>query len=155
MLARHGFSVCEKKYFGEHSVFYATERQAEVGTPILENRYAENRRLFQDFVDFYKTECARVVSEIKRCDAKIYMFGAHIFTQFLIYLGVDENRVVAVLDNSAEKQGKRLYGTGLRVQSPGVLAGEKNVLVILKAGQYQDEVRKQLLEINPECRLIE
>lgn len=155
LLAKHGFTILEKKKFRDHSIFFATERVAEFQEPEIANRYEDNRRFFAEFVEFYRGECRRIRQEIEASDSDVFMFGAHIFTQFLVYLGVPERRVVAVLDNSSAKQGKRLYGTSLSVGSPELLRDRRSPLVVLKAGQYQDEVRRQLLEINPSCRLVE
>ena len=74
------------------------------------------------------------------------MFGAHVFAQYLIELGLDTSRIVCLLDNDINKQGKRLYGTNMMVKSPKVLADVKNPIIILKAGVYDDEVKRDILE---------
>ena len=50
-----------------------------------------------------------------------------------------------ILDNDTSKQSKRLYGTRLFVKSPKILAKENNPTVILKAGVYNSEIRKDIL----------
>ena len=51
---------------------------------------------------------------------------------------------------SLNKHGKRLYGTNLVVQSPKVLKGMDNPVVILKAGVYNQEISDDILNnINP------
>ena len=65
------------------------------------------------------------------------MFGAHIFTQFLLATGIDEKRIISVLDNDESKQNKRLYGSKLFVSSPKILAKYKKPYVILRAELFK------------------
>ena len=54
-------------------------------------------------------------------------FGAHIFSQYLIMLGLSTKNIKYILDNNKDKQNKRLYGTDLIVKSPKSLTGIKNL----------------------------
>ena len=57
-----------------------------------------------------------------------------------------------MLDNSEEKQEKRLYGTKLIVKSPKILIEEKDPVVILKAANYNEEIKENILsKINANC----
>ena len=48
-----------------------------------------------------------------------------------------------------------LYGTNLKVNSPKILSDSLNPMVILKAGIYNDEIKKDILEnINPNTTFI-
>ena len=79
----------------------------------------------------------------------LYLFGAHVFAQYLISFGLKTEKIICLLDNDSNKQGKRLYGTSLQVASPKILRGVTNPVVILKAGVYNDEIKQQILgEIN-------
>ena len=40
-------------------------------------------------------------------------------------MGLDLTKVVSILDNDKNKQGKRLYGTDMEVESPTVLSKQK------------------------------
>jgi hypothetical protein len=51
-----------------------------------------------------------------------------------------------LLDNDPKKQGSRLYGTNMLVASPKVLGDVANPFVILKAGVYNNEIKKDILE---------
>ena len=73
------------------------------------------------------------------------MFGAHIFSQFLINFGLDTNKIICLLDNDISKQDRRLYGTDLYVRSPESISSDINPVVVLKAGAYNDEIRDQIL----------
>ena len=74
------------------------------------------------------------------------MFGAHIFSQFLIYNGLNIDRIECILDNSTMKQGNRLYGTSFKVCSPEILDDKENIAVILKAAQYNKEIKQDILD---------
>ena len=76
-------------------------------------------------------------------------------SQFLIFNGLMTSKINCILDNSPLKIGKRLYGTSLRVKNPRSIACDKNPVVILKAGPYNDEIKADILEnINPNTRFI-
>ena len=51
-----------------------------------------------------------------------------------------------LLDNDINKHGKRLYGSAMLVNSPKILKDENSPIVILKAGVYNDEIKKDILE---------
>ena len=81
---------------------------------------------------------------------KVYLFGAHVFSQYLIGFGLDERGIECIIDNDSKKQGKRLSGTSLIVRSPKVLEGLNNVAVILRAGVYNNEIKEDIMNnINP------
>ncbi len=155
LLNKNGLEILEKKYFYEHSIFYATKKiRNEDKSVTITNKYKENKKLFNDYINFYKHEVAKYNDQIKKFSGKIYLFGAHIFSQFLVLNGLTGN-IIGVLDNSKIKKGKRLYGTSLTVFAPDVIKDEKDVMVILKAGAYQKEVKDQLLSLNPRVIILE
>ena len=70
----------------------------------------------------------------------------HVFAQYLIAFGLDTTRIICLLDNDPNKQGKRLYGTNMMVKSPLSIKDEDNPAIILKAGVYNNEIKKDILE---------
>ena len=63
--------------------------------------------------------------------------------------------ISCILDNDKSKHGNRLYGTNLHCFCPTVLKGQKNPIVILKAGIYNKEIKKDILKnINPTAIFI-
>ncbi|MBU1203288.1 class I SAM-dependent methyltransferase [Patescibacteria group bacterium] len=148
ILEKCGFKILSKEYYGSpHSIFYATEKIALPSNPlVLENKYNEYKKLFMDFVNYHLNMVADLNKKIDSAKEPVYMFGAHIFSQYLIGFGLNTKKIVKILDNSAIKNGKRLYGTSLMVDSPKILAGQGKVNVILKAGIYNEEIKKDILE---------
>ena len=83
-----------------------------------------------------------------------FLFGAHVFSQFLINMGLKENKFKYVLDNSLIKENKRLYGSALKVQKPEIIRNVDNPTVLANVGQYQAEIEKQLKMINKKVKII-
>ncbi|EAL0981581.1 SAM-dependent methyltransferase, partial [Campylobacter jejuni] len=85
----------------------------------------------------------------------VYLFGAHLFGQYLIFQGLNTEKIINILDNNPSKQEKRLYGTKFIVKSPKILKDQDDSLVILNAGVYNDEIEKDILEnINKNIRIL-
>ena len=148
LLASQGFKLLTKQYFmDDHSIFYSTVRDSEVKPMALAHGlYEKNKKLYMDYVDFHKMLIADLNQEMDQTTQPIYLFGAHVFAQYLLEMGLNTNKIVCLLDNDPKKQGRRLYGTKLNVASPKVLAEIKDPIVILKAGVYNDEIKKDILE---------
>jgi 2-polyprenyl-3-methyl-5-hydroxy-6-metoxy-1,4-benzoquinol methylase len=146
LLAKNGFKIIDKETYIDHSYFYTAELVGDIEIPSLENKYDEYKKVFLDFVEYHENMVAELNKLIDSSDLPVYLFGAHIFSQFLIAFGLKTDKVVSILDNSPTKQGKRLYGTNLMVGSPKGLKDKGPVNVILKAGIYNDEIKKDILE---------
>ncbi len=154
-LAKNGFKTVKKKKFRGHSIFYATRKLAEPKPVPLVSKYGEYRKRFLAYVKENAKTVARLNGKLAKKKGNAYLFGAHIFSQSLLNIGLKGELIRHVLDNSKIKQGKRLYGTGLTVQSPEILAGEKNPLVVLRVGAYKKEISRQIKKINKTAVFIE
>jgi FlaA1/EpsC-like NDP-sugar epimerase len=146
LMSRYGFKILEKQYFmDDHSIFYAAIRDLNVSaSPLTKNLYSQNKELFSKFISSHDEMIQNYNKKLKQENSPIYLFGAHVFAQFLIQMGLDLTNVVSILDNDTNKQGKRLYGTDLMVESPSVLAEVKNPIIILKAGVYNQEISEDI-----------
>ncbi len=144
LLSKHGFKQVAKQYFkDDHSIFYAYVKDSNVKTIELpKGLYEHNKKLYLEYVDYHKQLIKDLNVKIDNISEgqPIYLFGAHVFAQYLIEFGLDISRIICLLDNDTNKQGKRLYGTNMTVESPKVLADVNNPIVILKAGVYNQEV---------------
>jgi len=149
LLSKHGFKQVAKQYFkDDHSIFYAYVKDSNTKTIELpKGLYEHNKKLYLDYVDYHKQLIKDLNAKIDNIseDQPIYLFGAHVFAQYLIEFGLDISRIICLLDNDTNKQGKRLYGTNMMVESPKVLEDLKNPIVILKAGVYNLEVSDDIL----------
>lgn len=156
LLKINGFKIIKKTHFGKHSIFYVTKKALipKSGSIKIVNKYNFYKKIYLDFIERNTVLVSRFNDEIKKFNGPVYLFGAHIFSQFLLNLGLNVNKIDAILDNSQLKQEKRLYGTKLFVQSPSLLSGLKRGLVILRAGLYNTEIKKQIKKINPKIKVI-
>lgn len=102
----------------------------------------------------YNKQIEKLNIKLKQTNKKIYLFGAHLFSQYLLYHGLYAENIKAILDNNQNKHNKRLYGTKLLVYSPNILANISNALVILNAGAYNKEIEEQLCKINTNIEII-
>jgi len=155
LLSVYGFKIIEKKYFFDHSIFYSTVKSIDQKNIDLINQYEKNKSLYLSFINHYKKEVKRLNRIIESHNGDIYVFGAHIFSQYLIHQGLNTKRIKKILDNSDLKIDKRLYGTNLIVSKPDIIKNKNNILIIVKAGQYQNEILKQLKELNEDVIIIE
>ena len=117
--------------------------------------YKQNKTTFQSYINSHIKDVEKINSTINNTSLPVYLFGAHVFSQYLISFGLETSKIIKVLDNDPYKHKKRLYGTELRVESPKVLSKEKEAIVILRAGLYNEEVKKDIIEnINSNIKFI-
>lgn len=147
LLAKHGFKLQAKEYFmDDHSIFYAAVRDTSNNPLALHHGlFEKNKKLYTDYISYHEKLIKELNLKMRDTTQPVYLFGAHVFAQYLIAFGLDTSRIVSLLDNYPKKQGKRLYGTNLRVESPSVLREVKNPIVILKAGVYNEEIKADIL----------
>ena len=156
ILENNGFCILEKKIFKEdHSIFYATKKINNKTKINFPNNYIEYKRLYLDFINYYKKFISEINLKLKEFSGEVYIFGAHMFSQYLIAFGLDQEKIVGILDNSELKIGKRLYGTKFNVFHPNKIKNKKNVVIILKVATYRDEILEQIFKINPLVEIFE
>jgi hypothetical protein len=118
--------------------------------------YQENKGMFINYIEFHETLIRKINKEIENAPGKVYLFGAHVFSQFLLSFGLNRNKIECILDNSPAKQGKRLYGTDLMVKSPDIIAEEFNPTIILRTGVFNQEIKHQILgSVNSNTTFLE
>jgi hypothetical protein len=141
-----GFEIIEKKKFMEdHSIFYATKKIDICKKKYFSDNYKKNKKIYKEYLDFHKELVANINKKIDKTKTEIYLFGAHVFSQFLLNFGLKENKIKCILDNDKKKQDKRLYGTNLKVYSPKILKSAKNATVILRSGVYNNEIKNDII----------
>ena len=109
-----------------------------------------------EYLRYHKKLVTKINKQMECSNKDIFLFGAHVFTQYLISFGLDVSKIKLILDNNPDKQGKRLYGTELFVASPKILKDKNNSLVILQAGVYNKEIKDDILNnINKNIEFLE
>uniref|UniRef100_A0A6C0K3F0 C-methyltransferase domain-containing protein n=1 Tax=viral metagenome TaxID=1070528 RepID=A0A6C0K3F0_9ZZZZ len=152
LLRANGFDIIDIIDYENHSIlFHARKNTTSLyGETIIHNFYDSFFITLNKYNEFVNT-CNEI---IKGADKKVYLFGASYNTQFLLALGLHEEKIDGILDNSTDKQNKYLYGYDLKIYSPEIIMNNDSI-VILKNGYYCDEIKKQLLCINPNTIIIE
>lgn len=149
------FKILDKTHYKWYDLFYTLEKVDIWNILYIENKYTDYKQIFLDFISYHEELISWLNEKIEKYDWEIYMFWAHIFSQYLLGFGLNSKNITCILDNSDLKNWKRLYGTTLIVKKPSVIRGKWKCAVILKAAIYQEEIRKQLLEINPNIEIWE
>ena len=145
-LEKYNFNLIAKEYFkDDHSIFYYAEYSDINSTPKNINFYEENKQLFLKYINNHLKEIKKINNTILNHKGNTYLFGGHIFSQYLISYGLNTNSIKCIIDNDFKKQNHRLYGTNLMVESPKILKDDLNPLVILKAGVYNNEIKNDIL----------
>jgi 2-polyprenyl-3-methyl-5-hydroxy-6-metoxy-1,4-benzoquinol methylase len=156
ILERQGFEIIEKKFFKEdHSIFYATKKSQNYKKIEFPNKFNEYKKIYSEFINYYKNFTDVMNKKLKEYDGEVYLFGAHLFSQYLIAFGLNQEKIVGILDNSELKIGKRLYGTKLNVFHPEKIKNKEKIAIILKVATYREEILEQLYKINPSIEIFE
>ena len=155
LLAKTGFKIIEKKYFGNcHSIFYRTIKVEKRKKFSMKNDYKKNFKLFKNLNKNWKADVLKINKLINK-KYKTFLFGAHIFSQNLIQNGLKTENISGILDNDTDKQNEYLYGTKIKVFSPNILSEISAPVVILRTGAYNNEIKKDILKnVNSKTKFI-
>lgn len=110
LLRKAGFRIIDKTSYKNYDFFYTVEKIASVDeSVVLESQYVEYKQIFVDFVDYHQDLARKLNSKMDAFEGEVYLFGAHIFSQYLIGFGLKTDKILNILDNSEIKRNKRLY----------------------------------------------
>lgn len=151
-----GFSIIESTTYLSHSLFYRLKKvthalEGEWNFPNLSSQSQKFLILVKNLKRFVKL----ANSALENFHGPVYIFGAHVFSQALLVLGLNRTKITGILDNSSEKQNRRLYGSNYQVFSPDVIQNQSEVLIILQASHYQEEIRNQIKLLNSRAIILE
>lgn len=161
LLKRNGFEVLSIYDYENHSILFHVKKvmPAFGGTVeggILNDNWCNIDVVsINDYTQVFMTSIDKWKGMIRSVDDchELYIFGASYNSQYLLALGLAEKKIMGILDNCKEKQGKYLYGYPLKVFSPSVISG-KVCGVIVKNGYYSNEILAQLRELNSDVIII-
>ena len=93
MLSNYGFEILKKDYFlDDHSIFYSTKKTNEKKTLLSGNHFLENKNLFDNFLNYHTKLIRDLNNKIKNTSSPVYLFGAHVFSQYLIQEGLNTKK---------------------------------------------------------------
>ena len=160
LLFKNNFKIIKKKLFKkDHSIMYVTEKNSFLSKTKKSKfktylEYKKNLKLFEEMFSFWKRDINKINKLIKKKDKNVFVFGAHIFSQMMLFNGLNKKNITGILDNDKQKANKFLYGTNLKINKPSILKKVINPCVILRAGTYNKEIKKQLFSINKDVNIV-
>ncbi len=159
LLYKNGFKIIKKKFYKEdHSIMYITEKSNNSSIKVSDPKkkylmYKYNLKTFLSMFDMWEKDILKINKNLNNHE-KIFIFGAHIFSQMMLFNGLNKKKIFGILDNDKKKINKYLYGTNFKIFSPDVLKETIKPCVILRAGSYNEEIKKQLFKINKEIIIV-
>lgn len=148
-----GFKIIDIKKYNNHSIFYKLKKHTSI--------FSNNIKLdisydFKNVFDYHINNIKLINKKIEQDNEyKIYLFSAHVSSQFYLFNGLNQNKIKLILDNDTNKQDYKLYGTDLLVKNPNIIRNIKKCIVICShVGVYYDEIKKQILELNEEAIIL-
>jgi predicted SAM-dependent methyltransferase len=145
-----GFEIVNKMYYDGHSVFYQLNKSEIRNTEYLNNYVSNN------YIDLYNLHLDKI-KDINNslCKSNIFLYGAHITSQFYIFNGLNCDSIIGILDGSISKQEKYLYGTNLKTFDPNIISTFDDVTVIVShMGIYDKEISEFLQKINNRVTIL-
>lgn len=156
LFSSRGYEVVDYEYHNPYNVFVACQRsEARWGLQGLMSKAQERISCFREFVSYHEKLVSQFNQDLDNSEVRKFLFGGHIFSQYLLKFGLAEDRFESVLDNDRDKIGRRLYGTNLQVRSPKILKDVKDPLVVLRVGQFREEIKRGILDINGQTTFLE
>jgi len=151
LLEYNGFNIINVIDYENHSILFHVKKS---------NKKKENDISIYNYNDLFFSTLDNYYNFINRCNniientnLNIYVFGASYNTQFLFTLGLKQEKISGILDNSKEKESKYLYGYNLIIYNPKIII-DNECIIILKNGYYCNEIKEQLLQINKDIVII-
>lgn len=143
LASENGFSIVEIKKYNNHSIFYKLKKEDKKLS--IRSHLQLNEKIKINLSAHFNN-----IEKINKnmVNHKVYLFGAHVTSQFYIFNGLMQNYIKAILDNATYKQGYKLYGTHLEVLSPLAIKEEECAVICSHVGIYYEEICQQLKKIN-------
>ncbi len=159
LLRKNKFKIMKKIFFKEdHSIMYVTkiDNTLNINDNAKVKNYSEyqkNLKLFQRMFNFWRKDITKI-NKLTKNFKNVFIFGAHIFSQMMIFNDLDKRNILGILDNDKLKQNKFLYGTKFKIFNPSKLKEINKPCVILRAGSYNKEIQNQILKINKKTIIV-
>lgn len=146
LFKKYGFIMKQIYYHEQHSVFFEFERSQELIDPSCINLINNTSDL--DVSNFFQ----RIFDKIQHIhdtikiypERPVYIWPCSMHTIYLFALGLDSNKIIAILDNAPHKIGQYLYGYKKQcIPFNNILNLSKECIVILNGGCYNQEIKNK------------
>jgi len=141
LFKKYGFTIKNIYYHQKHSVFFEFERYLDnICNDTLINYKSETdvpqffERIFDKIHNIYE-----IIEQ--NSDKKVYIWPCSMHTIYLLSLGLNPDKITAVLDNAPHKIGQYLYGfKKICIPFNTILTSIEPCIVILNGGCYNQEI---------------
>ena len=113
----------------------------------------KNKKIFTNLHSTWNKDIEKIVNSLNN-KKDVFLFGAHIFSQVILHLLNEKEKIKGVLDNDKNKINKYLNGSNLKVYKPSILKKYNEPYVYMRVGAYAGEIKKQVLTINKKTKFI-
>lgn len=145
LLDMYGFKLMTKEYYKNHSVIFYFKRYRYTCNEItFTNKNYSVEKYYNNIFD--KIKMYNNILENNK-DNKIFIFPASIHTLFLFQFGLKEELLSGFIDNSILKIGNKMYGTNLIVHDFNEIIKQKDIILLLNGGIFNNEIIN-ILETN-------
>ena len=150
LFSHFGYSCAKSYNFRTHSYFYHFIYDNE--TQPLTLQVTDRGTIFKSIF----LNCENTIRNINITTPCFICPAGHYGQKIYYYLSHCNTHIKGFIDNDPLKQDMRVYGTPAYVYSPDILAKYKdtNISLILFAGPYTEELKKQLDLIHPHINYI-
>jgi hypothetical protein len=143
MLHQCDLQLIDFKYYKSHSIFLKIKHG-------FQSIVSFNNTNYDSFIDNIEIMKNRInYFNVLYPNEKFYIVGCHTKTQLYIYLGLNQNNIINILDNDPNKKNKYLYGTNLLASNFDVIKNKK-CIVFVDIDQYTNEIIEQLKNDYPD-----
>jgi hypothetical protein len=154
LFSEFGWRKTAKQRFAENDTVFMAFRRGRARTA-AQARTVSSAPAVTAYYSGFRTSAQKIMSILEKHSGDAFLMPASVYAQTLIASGVREDRFTALLDNAPIKQGRRLYGTTLRVAAPAArLAEAETPLVVLNGGAHATEIASQLCAIRADVRIV-
>jgi hypothetical protein len=152
LLAEFGWQEEARERWKENdTLFLALER----GSTAVEAARSDADQSVPEYFSRLRRQASAAQQAAAGHAGDVFLMPASVYSQSLLALGLDEQNLTGLLDNAPAKQGRRLYGTELKVFPAAVLLNAADPLVILNAGAHNNEIAEGLRALRPDVRIVD
>ena len=151
IFSRCGYSCKEIKYFHNHSIFMRfVIDNSESDSQVLEMTNVSSK--LKNYFELRENILKNIV-----LTQNTFIVPAGHFGQLIYYFLKDKEKIIGFLDNDTTKCGKRVYGTThiTYPMSDIIKYIDTTVDILIHAGPYTHEIKKQLLTYHSNLRFID
>jgi hypothetical protein len=155
LFAEFGWVIRSEVRWEEFDTRFLAFQRGPTSKPASEPNCQATAAAIQGYFDRFAAQARALSRLLDEHDGEAFLMPASIYAQALLAGGLSEDRFMGLLDNSAVKQQRRLYGTNLQVAAPeAALPSCRNPLVVLNGGAHEGEIAAGLRRLKPGIRLV-